>query len=127
MCTEKLAKAYFWKGGHSPGLKHFVFGPLLRDLALRPDFHEMFGYQDRRRFDLQEASILDLARRLQNLVPAGGNTGPNPEYPWPPNMPTSGPLSYDFPEWRDWIETTSGRRLRTFVETLLKDFESYFP
>jgi len=87
----------------------------------------MFGYVDRQRFDLQKASIFDLAQRLQNLAPAGGNSGPNPEYPWPPNMPTNGPLSYNFPEWLDWNEATSGRRLRFFVETLLQDYLSYFP
>ena len=32
MCTEKLAKVYFWRNGHSPGLNHFVFVPFLLDL-----------------------------------------------------------------------------------------------
>jgi len=127
MSTEKLAKVYFWSHGHSPGLSHFVFVPFLRDLDLRPGFHHMFGYVGRRTFDLQKTSILNLAQRLQDLVPAGRNDGPNPEYPWPPNMPTTGPLSYDFPEWQDWIETTPGRRLRFFVETLLQDYLLYFP
>jgi hypothetical protein len=44
MCTEKLAKVYFWRHGHSPGLNHFVFVRFLLDLDPRPDFHQMFGY-----------------------------------------------------------------------------------
>jgi len=127
MCPEKLAKVHVWRDGRFHGTNHFVFVPFLRDLDLRPDFHQMFGYVDRRRFDLQKASIFDLAQRLQNLAPAGGNIGPNPECPWPPNMPTNGPLSYNFPEWLDWNETTSGRRLKIFVENLLQNYLSYFP
>lgn len=74
-----------------------------------------------------EDVINGLATRLQNLALAGGNIGPNPEYPWPPNMPANGPLSYTFPEWQDWNETTSGRRLKIFVENLLQNYLSYFP
>jgi len=42
-------------------------------------------------------------------------------------MPANGPLSYNFPEWLDWNETTSGRRLKIFVENLLQNYLSYFP
>ncbi len=127
MCTEKLAKAYLWRGGFSPGLKHNEFEQILRALAARSDFHQMFGYKNPRGFGLLWPAILGLAMRLQNLAPAGGNNGPNPEYPWPPNLPTNGPLSYNFPEWKDWIETTPGRRLKIFVENLLQNYLKYFP
>jgi hypothetical protein len=127
MCTEKLAKAYMWRRGVSPGLKHDKFEPFVRALALRRDFHEMFGYRDPRRFNLRKDSIFSLALRLQNLARGGGNNGPNPEYPWPPNMPTAGPLSYTFPEWLDWNETTAGRRLKYFVKNTMKDYETLFP
>jgi hypothetical protein len=126
MCTEKLAKTHFWRHGNPPKKEHFVFVQFLRDLDSDADFHKMFGYVDRSRFDLQKASIVGLAQRLQDLAPAKNN-GPNPEYPWPPNMPTSSPLRYSFPEWQDWNETTSGRRLKMFVENLLQNYTSYFP
>jgi len=116
MCTEKLAKVYFWRHGHSPGLNHFVLVRFLLDLDPRPDFHQMFGYVDRQRFDLQKASIFDLAQRLQDLAPAGGNSGPNPEYPWPPRA-TSGPKigrrasSPTFPiRWTGWFPSFTSRR-----------------
>ena len=44
----------------------------------------------------------DLARHIQELAPAHGNNGPNPEYPWPPTLPTSSPLVHPFAEWQDW-------------------------
>ena len=129
MCTEKLAKVYFWRNGNPVGLKHHVFEPFLRDLETsRPrDFHQMFGYVAARRFSHLKSSILDLASRIQNLAPGGRNPGPNPEYPWPPAMPTLGPLAYSFPEWRDWNQTTAGRRLHEFVRNLLENYSTYFP
>jgi hypothetical protein len=87
----------------------------------------MFGYKDQRKFVLLRPAIFGLATRLQNLAPGGGNNGPNPEYPWPPNSPTVGPLTHRFSEWQDWNETTAGRRLKYFVENLLKNYLVYFP
>ena len=40
---------------------------------------------------------------------------------------SNGPLSYNFPEWKDWIETTPGRRLKIFAENLLQNYLNYFP
>ena len=129
MATEKLAKVYFWRNGVFPGFSHHRFEPFLGalDSSGRGDFHRMFGYSDPRRFALQKASIFGLALRLQNLVPGGGNNGPNPEYPWPPNRPAESPIAYTFPEWQLWSESTTGRRLRRFVENLLGDYQSYLP
>jgi hypothetical protein len=86
----------------------------------------MFGYNDPRRFSLQKNAILNLSARLQNLAPGGRNNGPNPEYPWPPNLPTIGPLAHQFLEWHDWNETTAGGRLRYFVKNLLKNYFELF-
>jgi hypothetical protein len=128
MCTEKLAKVYLWRNGHFPGFGHDKFKPFLTHLdATRPDLHSLFGYRDVRRFVLQKTSIWDLARRIQKLAPAHGISGPNPEYPWPPNLPTTGPLVHSFTEWQDWNDAVSGRRLRYFVETLLQNYLEIFP
>ncbi len=129
MCTEKLAKVYFWRHGQSPGLRHDVFAPFLRHLesTRAADFHLMFGFKDPRRFSIQKVAIINLAERIQNLAPAGRNTGPNPEYPWPPTMPAQGPLTYPFPEWRDWNKSAAGRHLKFFVENLLQNYLVYFP
>jgi hypothetical protein len=42
-----MAKAYLWRGGFSPGLKHNKFEQFRRALAARPDLHQIFGYLDR--------------------------------------------------------------------------------
>jgi len=127
MCTEKLSKVWFWRLMYPPTGGHHTFEPFLRALATagRDDFHRMFGYSDARRFAPQWPFILQLASRIQNLAPGPNN--PNPEYPWPRNRPTHRPLSYPFPEWPDWTTTTAGRRLRVFVENLLRDYLVYFP
>jgi hypothetical protein len=127
MCTEKLSKVWFWRLGTPPPGGHRTFEPFLRALATsgRVDLHQMFGYRSERRFTLQWPAILVLASQIQDLVP--GPTNPNPEYPWPRHQPTQGPVSYSFPEWQAWTTTAAGRRLKIFVETLLKDYLVYFP
>jgi hypothetical protein len=125
MATEKLSKVWFWRGMIPPDKGHYTFDPFLRALAGRADFHQMFGYSDVRRFNRQWPLILSLATRIQNLVP--GKVNPNSEYPWPSHLPANSPLTYPFPEWQDWSTTTAGRRLRFFVQTLLRDYLVYFP
>lgn len=129
MCTEKLAKVYFWRHGYFPGFGHHKFDPFLRDLEVEraADLHLMFGYRDPRRFQLQWTGIKDLAKRIQNLAPAGGNDGPNPEYPWPPRLPTKSPLVDLLSEWQAWNDSLAGRRLGYFVENLLRDYLVFFP
>jgi hypothetical protein len=127
MCTEKLSKAWFWRSMSPPGGGHHTFVPFLRalDTSGRADFHRMFGYSNVRRFVSQWPFLLHLASRIQNLAP--GMTNPNPEYPWPRNLPTEGPLAYTFPEWQDWNTTTAGRRLNYFLGHLLEHYLVYFP
>jgi hypothetical protein len=128
MCTEKLSKVYLWRNGNFPGFGHDKFEPFLNHLdAIRSDLHGMFGYRDVRHFTLKKPSILDLARSIQRLAPAHGNNGPNPEYPWPPNMPTTSPLVHTFTEWADWNHSVAGRRLKYFVENLLENYPVIFP
>jgi hypothetical protein len=128
MCTEKLSKVFLWRNNHFPGFRHNTFEPFLDHLKNnRPDLYDMFGYRDVRRFNLQWASILNLARRIQNLAPAHGNNGPNPEYPWPPLTPTFSPLVHPFTEWHDWNSSIAGRRMKHFVENLLQNYAALFP
>jgi hypothetical protein len=129
MCTEKLSKVWFWRLMSPPTGGHSTFEPFLRALTSsgRADFHQMFGYTSARRFALQWPAIQDLALKIQNLAP--GPVNPNPEYPWPRNQPTDGPLNHPslVLVWQVWSTTTAGRRLRCFVENLLRDYLAYFP
>jgi len=129
MCTEKLAKVHFWRNDEFPGFRHDKFDPFLRDLEAEraADIHLMFGYKDPRRFDLQRTAIKELAKRIQDLAPAGGNDGPNSEYPWPPRRPCQSPLVDLLPEWQAWNDSVAGYRLKTFIENLLGDYLAYFP
>ena len=43
------------------------------------------------------------------------------------NMPTTSPLVHLFMEWRDWSDSVVGRRLRYFVENLLRNYLALFP
>jgi hypothetical protein len=127
MSTEKLSKVWFWRLMTPPGGGHRTFEPFLRglDTSGRTDFHRMFGYRLVRRFDSQRPFIFRLASQIQDLAP--GPTNPNPEYPWPRILPAHGPLAHSFPEWQTWIATTTGRRLKYFVENLLDNYSIYFP
>ena len=126
MATEKLAKVYFWRHGVAPQLSHHVFVAFLKALEFRGDFPGMFGYRIPRALTTQLPAIHDLAQRIQGLAPTR-NPGPNPEYPWPPTMPTVAPVDHDFAEWHEWRETTAGRRLNFFVANLLDNYPAYFP
>jgi hypothetical protein len=90
-------------------------------------FHIMFGYQKAMPFNLIKPQVMNLADRIERLAPAGGNNGPNPEYPWPPTYPNRGPGSEPFPEWADWTTTRFGLALDHFVLNMLVDYEAYFP
>jgi hypothetical protein len=126
MSTEKLAKVYAWRHGNPPGMSHHHFVNFLKAIESRPDFHEMFGYRQAASFGLLKPLIFDLAIRIERLAPAG-NSGPNPEYPWPPSSPTTAPARYSFSEWTDWNETRAGFRLRSFIGNMLDHYDSYFP
>lgn len=126
MATEKLAKVYHCRHGPPSSLSHHVLEQFLRSIEIRADFHELFGYSRANSFALVWPKILALAIEIQNLAPAG-NTGANPEYPFPRAAPTTAPVDHPFPQWKDWNETNAGRRLRHFVENLLKDYTTIFP
>jgi hypothetical protein len=128
MCTEKLAKVYVWRNNTRPPnfTSHLHFVAFLHDLELRPDFHEMFGYTQATPFNVIKPDEFTLARKIEALAPAR-NSGPNPEYPWPPAYPTKGPASESFAEWTDWRTTRYGLALDYFVMTMLVDYEMYFP
>ena len=127
MSTEKLGKAYFWRNGSFPGFGHHKFEPFLRALEHRPDFHKLFGLNDERRFEHLKSSIFRLAMNLQLLAPAHGNSGPNPEYPWPPLSPSTGPLMHSFTEWENWSDSLPGNHLKYCVENLLDNYATIFP
>jgi hypothetical protein len=53
-------------------------------------------------------SLLPLARRIEELAPAGDQDAPNPEYPWEVNGEVKVPVQESFPE----IDFTSPQMLK---------------
>jgi hypothetical protein len=85
MVTEKLAKG-FQAGPNDPDpppLLHNVFARFLQTLKNQPEIRRQLGYNDRKVFATFINSLLELARRVEQLAPAATGLGqPNPEYPW---------------------------------------------
>ena len=59
------------------------------------------------------------------MTPALANDGPNPEYPWPTNAPTTAPVEYSFPIWEELTETAYGRTLLSLIQYLFAVAEEY--
>ena len=102
MASEKLAKACLCRpGGGHPGTTHHVQEKMLRVLKGRPDVRRELGFGD----DYHACcayidSLINVARVIENLAPAGGDCGAaNPEYPWTDaNGQVLCPAEYGFPE-----------------------------
>ena len=100
MLTEKLAKAYFWRGPGAEDLGHAAFVKFIRSIATSRRVAEGIGYTSMISFREWIAEVSDLAYELERLAPALAANGPNPEYPWPRAMPEHTPAEHDFVFWR---------------------------
>ncbi len=130
MTTEKLSKAYLWRAGHSPPKVHTGFVRFLRAIATRTDAEleriaPLLRFGRAHDFELWIKSVLPLAYRIQNLAPAEAGDGPNPEYPWPHEVPLHTPVRYEFSLWTELAETGRGRHLLKFVGNAVKNFPAY--
>ncbi len=103
MATEKLAKAYLCKpSGGPPKRTHYALVRMLKLIKGRRDIRRELGYQnDFYAYVSYIDSLLDLADKIQKLVPVGDKFDEvNAEYPW---KDTAGsiqcPTTYTFPEF----------------------------
>jgi len=119
MATEMLGKAYFWKDGPRPNT-HRAIVAFLRSLFANRRAQSRLGFEGRnanwQRFVVAAAA---LAEEIENLAPALTPDGPNPEYPWPMQQPTTAPAEHDFAIWRT-LNTASGRKFLYFVGNLFE-------
>lgn len=130
MATEKISKAYLWRSGSPPPRSHVGFMRFLRALLSRPRadlsrIANVFGFGRPRDMDAWVKQVSPLAYGLQQLVPAEANDGPNPEYPWPHEMPTNCPALHSFDLWVRLRDHAQGRRLLKFIERSIGRFEEY--
>jgi hypothetical protein len=130
MSTEKLNKAYRWRSGDAPPRSHAGLVYLLRFLgqARTPDQDRIAGvFAFKRYVDFQNwiRVVMPIAYELERLAPALAAGGPNPEYPWPPDRPTTAPADYAFPVWTSLSSTGAGRDLMRMIHTSMIRFPEY--
>ena len=96
MCTEKLGKAYFWRGPGAENLGHAVFVRFVRAISTDKKISQALGYGSVAAFREWIDFVSDLAYQLECLAPALAGDGPNPEYPWPRTSPEHAPVEEEF-------------------------------
>ena len=125
MCSEKLAKAFFWKNAGAGNLGHAAFVKFVRALATRRKVAAKLGFIDMASFGEWIKDVSDLAYELERLAPALAEEGPNPEYPWPRANPEHAPVEHDFEAWHR-LQTPSGHHLSIMIGQVLDHFEEWF-
>ena len=128
MATEKLGKAYLWRGGPPPR-SHAGFAAFVRLLMqIRREDRErvarLFGFARHADFCAWATAALPLAYAVERLSPDLARDGPNPEYPWPHGAPTAAPVDHRFAVWRD-LQRGPGRSLLQFVGRAVTEFPRY--
>jgi hypothetical protein len=101
MATELLGKAYAWERG-AIGRSHKALVGFLRNLSSNVKAQEKLGFKGKNRnWTHTIRKVVPIAESLQRMAPALAQNGPNPEYPWPPDAPTTAPVEYTFPIWEE--------------------------
>lgn len=124
MATEKLAKAYLWGTRTPPRQTHASLVQFLRRTATSQRVQVTLRFTDREQFTAMIHAALPLAYLIERAAPDLAGDGPNPEYPWPRNMPETAPVDHDFTAMRE-IETARGRRFLELIPHLLVTFEAW--
>jgi hypothetical protein len=125
MCTEKLAKAYFWKNPGAGNLGHAAFVKFVRAMATKPKVASKLGFDDTVSFREWIKDASDLAYELERLAPALAGDGPNPDYPWPRHNPEHAPVEHDFQAWRH-MQSANGHSLWIMIDKVLESFDEWF-
>lgn len=124
MTTEMLGKSFHWRTGSSTG-SHRAFVQFLRSLATNSAAKQAMDYGGRdAAWQSFIRSMIPLAQTIEDLAPALAGDGPNPEYPWPRNMPLVAPIDHAFPIWST-LNDPKGQRFLGLLTSLLDDAESY--
>lgn len=131
MATEKLGKAYFWRGEKPEKKSHACFVRFLRRLSNcrnsdRQSISEAFGFHRFTDFESWLTIVLPIARELERLSPdLAGEDGPNPEYPWPYAEPVHAPVNFEFPLYSELAFSGRGRQFLQAIERAVRQFALY--
>jgi hypothetical protein len=124
LATEKFGKAYLWGSRNPPGRKHRAFTRAMQKVSESPDCWQRLGLTEKSHLQSWIDSVLPLVEQIERLAPNLAHPGPNPEYPWPPELPTTAPVEYDFPVWQD-LGRGQGRKLIHLIQTLFDTFPAW--
>ncbi len=124
MATELLGKAHAWKNGRQANT-HRAFVSFLRSLSTNRKAQKQLGFDGKNESwkHLIRKSI-PLAERIEDLAPALAGSGPNPEYPWPPDAPHTAPAEHSFEIWQ-LIQESAGRKFVAMLESLFAAAEAF--
>ena len=118
MASEKLAKAFMCQGSQKPEkLTHYVFVRFLQLTKSQRNVSRLLN-KNHSVYCSYINSLLDVAKRVEDLAPAGGNFGKlNPEYPWEDVSGTVQiPADYAFSEFSQ----TDLAKLQTLISDLFR-------
>lgn len=130
MITEKLSKAYFWRFGKPPEKSHKGFSKFMRVLLQASQLRErdrlarIFGFKKFDEFKRWTSQVMPAINSIERLAPALAGEGPNAEYPWPYDRPSSVPAHHKFEVWRE-LGNAQGRKLWIVIERAVRHFDEY--
>ena len=130
MATEKLSKAYLFGTRNEPKKTHAVFVKFFQGLLheKQPKYEriaKLFGFHSADDFDKWRSANAKWFYAIQNLAPDLANGGPNPEYPWPNDTPSSTPCEFAFPIWTEVFQTGRGRQMLKVIRNAIRKFPEY--
>jgi hypothetical protein len=124
MATEKLAKAFLWGTRTPPRQTHVSLVQFLRRIGTSRRVRDALEFGRQEQLAAWVRGVLPLAYLIERLAPDLAGDGPNPEYPWPPDLPETAPVDYDFPAVLE-LETARGRQFVELIGRLLMTFETW--
>lgn len=128
MATEKLTKAYLWRSGKPPLKSHKGFRDFFRLVILsqkkdnQKKIAELFQFNSFQSLKSWSYKGLPIVYEIERLAPSLSNNGPNPEYPWPHDLPEYSPVNFSFPAWSKLTETAEGRHLMKIIQIAIVEF-----
>jgi hypothetical protein len=125
MSAEKLAKAYFWRTGN-PRISHAVLLKFFRAIKSNDRVRAAFRCGQRDAWKAMIDGISQVAFTVERLAPDLSGDGPNPEYPWPPALPTMAPAEFTFPLWTGPGADAPMRKFLQFLDVLFTRAEACF-
>lgn len=123
MATELLGKAHAWKHGPRSG-SHRAFVGFVRSLSTNRKAQRRLGYERNDSWEHMIRKSVPLAEQIEGLPPALDPDGPNPEYPWPRDIPHTAPVEHTFEIWNELQETAAGRRFLHLLGALFHAAEA---